>query len=88
MTHDSALPFVVYVRQISVKTELSVLMKKLLPVRFVAEAATAPELIVTCVPERVAVKEAILGYGYSPEIVVPPPVTATSLPHETVGSVP
>ena len=77
-----------YVRQISVKTELSVLMKKLLPVRFVAPVETAPEVIVTCVPERVAVKEAILGPGYSPNIVEPPPVTATSLPHETVGRVP
>ena len=63
-------------------------MKKLLPVRFVAPGETAPEVIVTCVPERVAVKEAILGPGYSPNIVVPPPVTATSPPHETVGRVP
>ena len=63
-------------------------MKKLLPVRFVAPGEIAPEVSVTCVPERVAVNEAILGPGYSPNIVVPPPVISTSLPHATVGRVP
>jgi hypothetical protein len=69
-----------------VKTELSVLIKKRFPVTSFGPGEIAPEVRVTDVPEIVAVNEPIDGpMDVLCTVVVPPPVIATSPPHETVG---